>query len=393
MSNYSRTTEALYSGMTMLESGQHPETIPCFLTTAFTMRGFKEVQETYATRGYTYIRTRNPNRTALGEVISCLEGGEASLIFSSGMGAITSTLMALLKNGDHVVCNANIYGETYGVMTQILTKCGVDVTFVDYQNTENIAKEVRSNTRLIYSEVFSNPTLTLVDLTAVANIAHQNDALLMVDNTFTSPFSIRPIDFGADIVINSLTKFLNGHSDAMGGSITATQELCDQIQPVAMLLGTPGDPFSSWLIHRGINTASLRLPQQMHTAERLAQVLAQNKHVSRVNHPSLPTYPQKELADKMFGKNGYCAMLSFIVPENLEKIDQFMLALKFPRYAPTLGGLHTTLSHPVTSSHMGVPDENRRKMGITPGMIRVSVGIEDADDLSADFENALRVFD
>lgn len=393
MSNYSRTTEALYSGMTMLESGQHPETIPCFLTTAFTMRGFKEVQETYATRGYTYIRTRNPNRTALGEVISCLEGGEASLIFSSGMGAITSTLMALLKNGDHVICNANIYGETYGVMTQILTKCGVDVTFVDYQNTENIAKEVRSNTRLIYSEVFSNPTLTLVDLTAVANIAHQNDALLMVDNTFTSPFSIRPIDFGADIVINSLTKFLNGHSDAMGGSITATQELCDQIQPVAMLLGTPGDPFSSWLIHRGINTASLRLPQQMHTAERLAQVLAQNKHVSRVNHPSLPTYPQKELADKMFGKNGYCAMLSFIVPENLEKIDQFMLALKFPRYAPTLGGLHTTLSHPVTSSHMGVPDETRRKMGITPGMIRVSVGIEDADDLSADFENALRVFD
>lgn len=393
MSNYSRTTEALYSGMTMLESGQHPETIPCFLTTAFTMRGFKEVQETYATRGYTYIRTRNPNSTALGEVISCLEGGEASLIFSSGMGAITSTLMALLKNGDHVICNANIYGETYGVMTQILTKCGVDVTFVDYQNTENIAKEVRSNTRLIYSEVFSNPTLTLVDLTAVANIAHQNDALLMVDNTFTSPFSIRPIDFGADIVINSLTKFLNGHSDAMGGSITATQELCDQIQPVAMLLGTPGDPFSSWLIHRGINTASLRLPQQMHTAERLAQVLAQNKHVSRVNHPSLPTYPQKELADKMFGKNGYCAMLSFIVPENLEKIDQFMLALKFPRYAPTLGGLHTTLSHPVTSSHMGVPDETRRKMGITPGMIRVSVGIEDADDLSADFENALRVFD
>lgn len=160
-----------------------------------------------------------------------------------------------------------------------------------------------------------------------------------------------------------------------------------------MLLGTPGDPFSSWLIHRGINTASVRMPQAMHTAEKLAATLAANKHVSRVNHPSLPTYPQKELADRMFGKNGYCAMLSFIVPENLEKIDQFMLALKFPKYAPTLGGLHTTLSHPVTSSHMGVPDETRRKMGITPGMIRVSVGIEDADDLAADFENALKVFD
>lgn len=256
-----------------------------------------------------------------------------------------------------------------------------------------IAKAVRPETKLIYSEVLSNPTLTLVDLKAVAEIAHKNGAYLMVDNTFTTPIAIRPIDFGADIVINSLTKFLNGHSDAIGGSITTTQALCDKIQPVAMLLGTPGDPFSSWLIHRGINTASVRMPQAMHTAEKLAATLAANKHVSRVNHPSLPTYPQKELADRMFGKNGYCAMLSFIVPENLEKIDQFMLTLKFPKYAPTLGGLHTTLSHPVTSSHMGVPDETRRKMGITPGMIRVSVGIEDADDLAADFENALKVFD
>ena len=393
MSDYSVATEALYQGDTVRGMDLRPETIPCFLTTAFTMKGFREVQETYAEKGYTYIRTRNPNRTALGEVISCLEGGEASLIFSSGMGAISSTLMTVLDAGDHVICNANIYGETFSVMTKILKKCGVDVTFVDYQNTEDIAKAIRPNTRLIYSEVFSNPTLTLVDLRAVADIAHKNGALLMVDNTFTSPIAIRPLNFGADIVINSLTKFLNGHSDAMGGSITTTQALCDQIQPLAMLLGTPGDPFSSWLIHRGINTASLRLPQQMHTAERLAQVLSQNKHVSKVNHPSLPTYPQKELANSMFGKNGYCAMLSFIVPEDLEKIDQFMLALKFPRYAPTLGGLHTTLSHPVTSSHMGVPDETRRKMGITPGMIRVSVGIEDADDLAADFENALKVFD
>lgn len=391
--DYSYTTQALYSGESVRGMGMTPETIPCFMTTAFTMRGFKEVQETYASKGYTYVRTRNPNRTALGEIISCLEGGEESLIFSSGMGAITSTLITLLKSGDHVICNANIYGETYSVMTEILSKCGVEVTFTDYQNTENIVKALRPTTKLIYSEVLSNPTLALVDLKSVAEIAHKNGALLMVDNTFTTPIAIRPMDFGADIVINSLTKFLNGHSDAIGGSVTATHALCDKIQPVAMLLGTPGDPFSSWLIERGIHTASLRLPQAMHTAEKLARTLAAHKHVSRVNHPSLPEYPQKALADKMFGKNGYCAMLSFIVPEDLDKIDEFMLALKFPRYAPTLGGLHTTLSHPVTSSHMGVPDETRRKMGITPGMIRVSVGIEDADDLTADFENALKVFD
>ena len=392
MPEYSVSTEALYQGNHIRGMEMHPETIPCFLTTAFTMKGFKEVQETYDTKGYTYIRTRNPNRTALGEVISCLEGGEESLVFSSGMGAITTTLMALLEPGDHVICNANIYGETFCVMTQILKKCGVEVTFVDYQNTEDIAKAVRPNTKLIYSEVFSNPTLTLVDLRAVSALAHQNGALLMVDNTFTSPIAIRPIDFGADIVINSLTKFLNGHSDAVGGAVTTTQALCDKIQSVAMLLGTPGDPFSSWLIERGIKTASLRVPQQMHTAEKLAKMLSEHPCVEKVNHPSLPTYPQKALADSMFGKNGYCAMLSFIVEEDKEKIDQFMLALKFPRYAPTLGGLHTTLSYPVLSSHAGVPDETRRKMGITPGMIRVSVGIEDADDLVRDFEQALAVF-
>ena len=393
MSEFSYTTEALYRGEKVRGMDLKPETIPCFLTTAFTMRGFKEVRDTYASKGYTYVRTRNPNRTALGEVISCLEGGEESLIFSSGMGAITSTLMTLLDRGDHVICNSNIYGETYSVMTQVLGKCGVEVTFVDYQNTENIAAAIRPETKLIYSEVLSNPTLTLVDLKAVAELAHRHGALFMVDNTFTTPIAIRPIEFGADIVINSLTKFMNGHSDAIGGSITTTSALCDRIQPMAMLLGTPGDPFSSWLIQRGVNTASLRLPQAMRTAEKLARVLSAHKHVSKVNHPSLPDYPQKELADRMFGKNGYCAMLSFIVPEDLEKIDQFMLALRFPRYAPTLGGLHTTLSHPVTSSHMGVPDETRRKMGITPGMIRVSVGIEDPDDLAADFENALKVFD
>ena len=390
---FSYITEALYSGEKVRGMNMAPETIPCFMTTAFTMKGFKEVQDTYATKGYTYVRTRNPNRTALGEVISCLEGGEMSLIFSSGMGAITSTLITLLSKGDHVICNSNIYGETFSVMTEILPKFGVEVTFVDYQNTEDIRKVVRKETKLIYSEVFSNPTLTLVDIKAVADIAHENGALLMVDNTFTTPIAIRPIDFGADIVINSLTKFLNGHSDAIGGSITTTADICDKIQPVAMLLGTPGDPFSSWLIHRGIHTASLRLPQAMHTAEKLASTLAMNPHVTHVNHPSLPDYPQQKLADRMFGENGYCAMLSFIVPEDLEKIDRFMMALRFPKYAPTLGGLHTTLSHPVTSSHMGVPDEIRRKMGITPGLIRVSVGIENADDLVADFENALKVFD
>lgn len=391
--NVSIRTKALYTGNAVEGMQLHPESMPLFMTNAFTMKGFEEVQETYARHGYTYIRSNNPNRTALGEVVSCWEGSESTIIFSSGMGAITSTLLALLDEGDHVICNANIYGETYSTMDKILRKCHIDVSFVDYRDMDAVRAAVRPETKLIYSEVFSNPTLTLVDLKAVAELAHANGALLMVDNTFTTPVAIRPLDFGADIVMNSLTKFMNGHSDALAGSISSTKEICDRIYPTAMLLGTPGEPFTSWLIQRGIETAALRIPYQMKSAENLARVLAANPHVEVVNHPSLETYPQKDLADQMFGEKGYCAIVSFIVPEDREKIDAFMKALQFPRYAPTLGGLHTTLSHPVTSSHFGVPDAERRKMGITPGMIRVSVGIEDMNDLARDFEEALKVFD
>ena len=308
-------------------------------------------------------------------------------------GALTSTLIALLEPGDHIICNSNIYGETFSTISEILRKMSIETTFVDYNNMEEVKKSVKPNTKLIYSEVLSNPTLQIADLRGLAELAHSNGALLMVDNTFTTPVSIQPIRFGADIVVNSLTKFLNGHSDAIGGSITSTKEIVDKIHPVSMLCGTPGDPFDSWLILRGIHTAEIRLPQQMKTAEKLAAALEKNKHVSLVNHPSLASYKHKALADSMFGEKGRCAMLSFIVPEDIDKIDAFMKKLKFASYAPTLGGIRTTMSHPVTSSHMTVPDDIRRKMGITPGMIRISVGIEDADDLIKDFEQALTVFD
>ncbi len=393
MEEFSRESELLYIGEYVKGMDLKPESLPCFLTTAFTMDSMTEVKDTYAKKGYTYIRTRNPNRAALAEAVSYLEGGEASLIFSSGMGAITSTFITVLSHGDHVICNSNIYGETFDVMTKIVSKLGVEVSFVDYSNLEDVKNMLRPNTKMIYSEVVSNPTLTLADIRGLADIAHGSGALLMVDNTFTTPMAIRPIDFGADIVINSLTKFLNGHSDAMGGSITSTREMIDRIMPVSMLCGTPGDPFSSWLIFRGIHTVGLRVPKQMDTAAKLAAALQKNKHVSKVNHPSLPDYPQRELADKMFSKKGFSAMFSFIVPEDVEKVDAFMQKLHFAHYAPTLGGIRTSLSHPVTSSHPNVPDDIRRKMGITPGMIRVSVGIEDAEDLIRDFTNALTVFD
>ncbi|MBQ2218770.1 MAG: aminotransferase class I/II-fold pyridoxal phosphate-dependent enzyme [Firmicutes bacterium] len=352
-----------------------------------------ELAEVTAGKGWTYSRTRNPNRAALAEAISYLEGGEASLIFASGMGAITVPMITLLQPGDRVLCNANIYGETFSTLRDILSKMGVETDFVDYLDMDAVRAAIRPETKMIYSEVVSNPTVKIADIPALAELAHKNGAWLMVDNTFTSPFAIRPMDFGADIVINSLTKFLNGHADAMGGSMTTTAELVDKIRPYSMLVGTPGDAFSSWLILRGLRTAELRIPRQIKTAEKLAAFFAADPRISAVNHPSLATGAQKELADKLFGENGSTPMMSFVLPEDIEKVDAFMKALRFTRYAPTLGGLRTTMSHPVTSSHFSMPDEERRKIGITPGMIRLSVGLEDPDDLIADFSNALRVFD
>lgn len=390
---YAEATELLYKGRKVKGMDfNKPEAFPLFTTTAFTMNSLTEVKKAYAEK-YTYIRTCNPNRDALADMVTFLEAGEKSLIFSSGMGAITTTLMTILKPGDHVVCNRNIYGETFDVFTKLMPKFGISADLVDFDDIENCKKAIKAETKLIYSEVFANPTLNIADIPTLADIAHKNGALLMIDNTFSTPIAIKPIKFGADIVINSLTKFMNGHSDAIAGSITSTTEIIDAIHPVRMLCGTPGDPHAAHAMMKSFATMDLRLKKQMSNAAKLAAALEENKYVSKVNHPSLESFSQHELALKLFTSNDTMSgMMSFIVPENFEKIDKFMLRLNFAHYAMTLGGVRTTLVHPVTSSHSHMPDEARRAMGITPGLFRLSVGIEDVDDLIEDFNQALEVF-
>lgn len=389
----SEATELLYRGRKVKGMDfNKPEAFPLFTTTAFTMNSLTEVKEAYEKR-YTYIRTCNPNRDALADMVTFLEAGEKSLIFSSGMGAITTTLMTILKPGDHVICNRNIYGETFDVFTKLMPKFGINADLVDFDDIENCVKAVKPETKLIYSEVFANPTLNIADIPTLAEIAHKNGALLMIDNTFSSPIAIKPIKFGADVVINSMTKFMNGHSDAIAGSITSTEEIIDAIHPVRMLCGTPGDPHAAHAMMKSFATMDLRIKKQMASAAKLAKALEENKYVSKVNHPSLESFKHHKLALDLFGSNETMSgMISFIVPEDLEKIDKFMLKLNFAHYAMTLGGIRTTLVHPVTSSHSHMPDEARRAMGITPGLFRLSVGIEDVDDLIADFTQALEVF-
>ncbi|WP_338968719.1 aminotransferase class I/II-fold pyridoxal phosphate-dependent enzyme [Fusobacterium nucleatum] len=390
---YAEATELLYKGRKVKGMDfNKPEAFPLFTTTAFTMNSLTEVKKAYAEK-YTYIRTCNPNRDALADMVTFLEAGEKSLIFSSGMGAITTTLMTILKPGDHVVCNRNIYGETFDVFTKLMPKFGISADLVDFDDIENCKKAIKAETKLIYSEVFANPTLNIADIPTLADITHKNGALLMIDNTFSTPIAIKPIKFGADIVINSLTKFMNGHSDAIAGSITSTTEIIDAIHPVRMLCGTPGDPHAAHAMMKSFATMDLRLKKQMSNAAKLAAALEENKYVSKVNHPSLKSFSQHELALKLFTSNDTMSgMMSFIVPEDFEKIDKFMLRLNFAHYAMTLGGVRTTLVHPVTSSHSHMPDEARRAMGITPGLFRLSVGIEDVDDLIEDFNQALKVF-
>lgn len=393
--SFSEDTRILYEGHHVNGMDLASEAFPLFMTSAFNMGNLDDVEHTYDTKGYTYIRTRNPNRKALADVLTYLEQGKDTLIFSSGMGAITTTYFALLQPGDHMICNENIYGETFDAITSLVKNYGVTTTFVPFDDLDAVKAAVQPNTKILYTEVASNPTDRLCDVGAIAEIAHEAGALLMVDNTFTTPICIKPLTLGADIVINSLTKFLNGHSDALAGSITVKDmALFEKIHTVRMLTGTSGCPFASFLIFRGIHTAELRIKKQCENAAKLALALADNPHVSVVNHPAVSMHPQYDLGKKLFS-SPYLAtgMFSFEMPDDREKINAFMDKLHIAHYAPTLGGIRTTLSYPLLSSHMHVPEEDRKKMHITGGLMRVSTGIEDADDLIKDFTNALKVFD
>ena len=390
---FSEYTEALYKGERVEGMGLMPEAVPLFAATAFNQKTLSDVRKAYDSKGFTYIRCKNPNREALAEAVSQLEHGEATLVLSSGMAAISTTLLHILKAGDHVVCNADIYGETLNIMQDILPKFDIETTLVSFMDTENIKNAIKPNTKIIYTEVVSNPCIRLTDIEAAARTAHEAGALLVVDNTFTTGVNIKPIDLGADIVINSMTKFMNGHSDAIGGSVTGKRDMIDAIDMDCRLFGTPGDPFDSWMILRGLRTIGMRVEKQSDNAAKLARALEADPHILHVNHPALESNPQHELASRMFKGDNITGMLSFEVPEDMDKIDDFMSRLNFAHYAMTLGGFRSSLSHPVTSSHNHVPDDVRRSMGITPGLFRLSVGIENIDDLINDFKQALKAFD
>jgi cystathionine beta-lyase/cystathionine gamma-synthase len=317
-----------------------------------------------------------------------LEGCEEALCFSSGMGAISATLTGLLEEGDRVIADGVLYGGTYSFLKDHLPRRGVEVTFADTTDPAEVRNVMDERTRMVYTETISNPLMAVPDLKALAEICHENNTLLAVDSTFASPWLCRPAHWGADIVLHSATKYLNGHSDVTGGIVTGPARLVDRIRPVRSILGSSMSPFDAWLVLRGIRTLHLRMAAHCRNALSIARWLEKQKGVLKVHYPGLENHPGYGRARRQFGEHSG-GMLSFELQGGLKSASSFIAGLKLVEMAPSLAALATTVSHPGKTSHRSVPVEVRQEKGIGEGLIRLSAGIDAAEDVIADLKQAL----
>jgi cystathionine beta-lyase/cystathionine gamma-synthase len=369
-----------------VHAGQEPEplagavTMPIFQTSTY-------VQEAIGkSRGYDYARTVNPTRQALERNVASLEGGRHGFAFGSGMGGI-HTVLTLLSSGDHVVCGENVYGGTHRLMDKILTRLGLTFSFVDTRSTEIVAKAITPKTKMLFCETPTNPMMRLCDLAAMGDLARSHKLLFVVDNTFATPVFQRPIESGADIVLHSTTKYLNGHSDMVGGLVIVTRDdLAEQIQFIQKSVGAVPGPMDCWLALRGTKTLTLRMRQHDANGRRIAEWLSSHKRVQQVFYPGLPSHPQHELATRQM--SGFGGMLS-IELGSLERANQMVSRTRLFYLAESLGGVESLIGHPASMTHAAVPPAMRQAMGLTDGLVRLSVGIEDVDDLIADLDQAL----
>jgi cystathionine beta-lyase/cystathionine gamma-synthase len=374
-----------------IHAGQEPEPVtgavsfPIFATSTYVQDELGKPR-----LGYEYARVTNPTRDRLQENLAALEGGTASRVFASGMAAINA-ICTMLKSGDHLVCSDNMYGGTPRLFNQILANYGLEFTYVDTSDVRAVERAIRKNTRYVYVETPTNPLMTISDLAAISKISHAHRAEVIVDNTFMSPFFQRPIDFGADMVVHSTTKFLNGHSDGLGGVVVCTTD--DQAEKLAFIQKSAGavlSPFECWLVLRGVKTLGVRMPRHDENGRRIAGYLAGHRKVKAVFYPGLPNHPQHALAKKQM--TGFGAMITF-ESGSLGNAKRLLKKCKGTlSLGESLGGVETLISHPATMTHAALGEKGRRAIGITDGLVRISVGIEDADDIIADLDVALNAF-
>jgi cystathionine beta-lyase/cystathionine gamma-synthase len=370
-----------------VHAGQKPDpltgavNVPVYLSSTFELTGIG------TDRGYDYSRAGNPTRAHLEEALAAIEGGTCGHAFASGMAAIYA-LVATLRTGDHLICSANVYGGTTRLFNLIIQHYGIQIEYVDTANLNAVKAAIKKNTKLIHIETPTNPLMVLTDIAAVSQIAHAHNVEVSVDNTFMSPALQSPIALGADIVMHSTTKFLNGHSDGLGGALIGTKpEHKDRFLLVQKAAGGIMSPFEAFLVMRGIKTLPLRMKQHEENGRAVAEFLSTQPKVTRLAYPGLKSHPQHELAKKQ--QRGFGSMLSFDLGSR-EKAGKFLGAVKLFLNAESLGGVESLASHSATTTHFALTDAEREKVGITQGLVRLSVGIEDKDDLIADLDQALR---
>lgn len=375
-------------GAADLEKKNGPLSTPIYQTSTFEVTDNEEQLRTTGSDSY-YTRYGNPTNTVAEQTIAALEGVDAALTFASGMGAITTSLMALLKSGDHVVAQRDIYGGVNKFLSQWLPKMGIETTFVDTNDYAQHAHAIRPHTKLLYLESPTNPTLRVVDFKKAAALARQHKILSVIDSTFGTPINQRPAEFGIDLVMHSGTKYLAGHSDLICGVVAGRQELIAQIWQTRTTLGNCMDPHASWVLLRGLKTLAVRVARQNENAQRVAEFLSPHANVRSVHYPFLKTHPQCALArEQMSGGGG---IVTFEIEGSGDDARRVTEEMRLFILAPSLGGVESLVSIPVLTSHLTVPPDERLKMGITEQMIRLSVGIESAEDLVADLERALAI--
>jgi cystathionine gamma-synthase/methionine-gamma-lyase len=342
--------------------------------------------------GFVYTRYGNPTVAALEEAIAQLEGGEAAVGFATGMAAVHAALLgAGLQSGDTVVCSQDVYGATYSLLATVFARLGVKVVFVEIQDLPGVKTTIaRERPKVVWIETISNPLLRVADVPTLAAAAHSVGALLMVDSTFTTPYLFRPLEHGADYVIHSATKYLGGHGDAMGGLVVSSRVRCEDVRTVAKLAGGTLGPFDAWLILRGVKTLTLRMQRQCENALKLARWLETHPQVEKVIYPGLPSHPSHALAESLLQEGLFGAVVACELKDgNREQVMRFMDKLNLCLTATTLGDVYTEVLYPPMSSHRWLSPEERQRIGIGDGFVRVSVGIEAIEDIIADFDQAL----
>jgi cystathionine beta-lyase len=365
-----------------------PLATPIFQTSTFSVEDNEEqARVTHSDRFYT--RYGNPTHTAAEKTIAELEGAEAALLFASGMAAITTSVLALVRAGDHIVAQADLYGGTLKFLSQWLPKFGVETSFVETTRADDFERVVRPNTRLMYLESPTNPTLKLVDIRRAVAIAKAHGLTTLIDNTFATPINQRPIELGVDIVLHSGTKYMAGHSDLIAGVAAGSEKHMQQIWEARTTLGGTMDPQGAFLLLRGLKTLVVRVERHNHNALRIAQFLEKHPRVKRVNYPFLPSHSQHALAVNQM--NGGGGLLSVELDGTAEETRRFTETLRMFALAPSLGGVDSLVTLPVVTSHAMVSPEERKRMGITDQLVRLAIGIENAEDLIADLEQALTV--